>query len=130
MIRRPPRSTRTDTLFPYTTLFRAADRGGPACGGRRACSWRPNPTSGPAWTSEPASGSEVALRRPMQCSGGDIALSEGEGLVLLFGVGPVIELDHAELRELAPEPVDVAMALLRPLAVWTALCENTPGREW
>src|SRR3546814_16906806 len=29
MIRRPPRSTRTDTLFPYTTLFRsrAADRG-------------------------------------------------------------------------------------------------------
>src|SRR3546814_18141130 len=30
MIRRPPRSTRTDTLFPYTTLFRsveALDRG-------------------------------------------------------------------------------------------------------
>src|SRR3546814_13085437 len=34
MIRRPPRATRTDTLFPYTTLFRSegarahADRGG------------------------------------------------------------------------------------------------------
>src|SRR3546814_20439560 len=32
MIRRPPRSTRTDTLFPYTTLFRSiegrADDGG------------------------------------------------------------------------------------------------------
>src|SRR3546814_12505178 len=26
MIRRPPRSTRTDTLFPYTTLFRAIFR--------------------------------------------------------------------------------------------------------
>src|SRR3546814_1212161 len=25
MIRRPPGSTRTDTLFPYTTLFRSAD---------------------------------------------------------------------------------------------------------
>src|SRR3546814_9027023 len=25
MIRRPPRSTRTDTLFPYTTLFRSHD---------------------------------------------------------------------------------------------------------
>src|SRR3546814_5735237 len=46
MIRRPPRSTRTDTLFPYTTLFRS-----PACGVRLwdlrcwACSmcrnWRP-----------------------------------------------------------------------------------------
>src|SRR3546814_6565981 len=27
MIRRPPRSTRTDTLFPYTTLFRSKDQG-------------------------------------------------------------------------------------------------------
>src|SRR3546814_9518357 len=27
MIRRPPRSTRTDTLFPYTTLFRSIKRG-------------------------------------------------------------------------------------------------------
>src|SRR3546814_14084809 len=26
MIRRPPRSTRTDTLFPYTTLFRSDDQ--------------------------------------------------------------------------------------------------------
>src|SRR3546814_18250492 len=26
MIRRPPRSTRTDTLFPYTTLFRSQPR--------------------------------------------------------------------------------------------------------
>src|SRR3546814_4268593 len=27
MIRRPPRSTRTDTLFPYTTLFRSLGQG-------------------------------------------------------------------------------------------------------
>src|SRR3546814_11296809 len=47
MIRRPPRSTRTDTLFPYTTLFRSARRaraeiqrvGGVSLdGGYRACS--------------------------------------------------------------------------------------------
>src|SRR3546814_18160106 len=30
MLRRPPRSTRTDTLFPYTTLFRSPLRS-PAC---------------------------------------------------------------------------------------------------
>src|SRR3546814_21012918 len=30
MIRRPPRSTRTDTLFPYTTLFRSMDMQTPA----------------------------------------------------------------------------------------------------
>src|SRR3546814_17444442 len=29
MIRRPPRSTRTDTLFPYTTLFRSIEVGQP-----------------------------------------------------------------------------------------------------
>src|SRR3546814_15019770 len=44
MIRRPPRSTRTDTLFPYTTLFRSAHAGpesGPDRGGCRPVdAWR------------------------------------------------------------------------------------------
>src|SRR3546814_1874217 len=34
MIRRPPRSTRTDTLFPYTTLFRSGEESG--CESREA----------------------------------------------------------------------------------------------
>src|SRR3546814_15807928 len=34
MIRRPPRSTRTDTLFPYPTLFRSRLRGAPSQGFR------------------------------------------------------------------------------------------------
>src|SRR3546814_14161600 len=43
-IRRPPRSTRTDTLFPYTTLFRSVQtralaRDGPD-GGVDACAFR------------------------------------------------------------------------------------------
>src|SRR3546814_16898083 len=38
MIRRPPRSTRTDTLFPYTTLFRSVS----ACGYRRQIAGVPN----------------------------------------------------------------------------------------
>src|SRR3546814_3505668 len=40
MIRRPPRSTRTDTLFPYTTLFRSID----VAAGDRAASPAPTPT--------------------------------------------------------------------------------------
>src|SRR5881628_4028470 len=42
MIRRPPRSTRQSTLFPYTTLFRSPSRPGcpcrrsPRCRGRRS----------------------------------------------------------------------------------------------
>src|SRR3546814_4479260 len=42
MIRRPPRSTRTDTLFPYTTLFRSAARR--RCPAARRC----RPDSAPA----------------------------------------------------------------------------------
>src|SRR3546814_11929353 len=40
MIRRPPRSTRTDTLFPYTTLFRSCRRRGSfahGCGANALC---------------------------------------------------------------------------------------------
>src|SRR3546814_14709671 len=36
MIRLPPRSTRPDTLFPYTTLFRSEDKQGRA---KAACRW-------------------------------------------------------------------------------------------
>src|SRR3546814_6659154 len=43
MIRRPPRSTRTDTLFPYTTLFRS--RAGPAGLRRRTQPRYPPPPS-------------------------------------------------------------------------------------
>src|SRR3546814_5472076 len=58
MIRRPPRSTRTDTLFPYTTLFRscpAPPRRAPADGSRRL---RPE-ASGPN-RSRPAGWSRTA----------------------------------------------------------------------
>src|SRR3546814_17559396 len=41
MIRRPPRSTRTDTLFPYTTLFRSATQSGSyRCGDPAPTRWR------------------------------------------------------------------------------------------
>src|SRR3546814_13884061 len=36
MIRRPPRSTRTYTLFPYTTLFRSKRTENPLCGASQA----------------------------------------------------------------------------------------------
>src|SRR3546814_3911990 len=48
MIRRPPRSTRTDTLFPYTTLFRSGDALFPRGRGGRAAR--------PARRDDPAAG--------------------------------------------------------------------------
>src|SRR3546814_9310254 len=43
MIRRPPRSTRTDTLFPYTTLFRSQAGLRHDAGSRWTGSWRAKP---------------------------------------------------------------------------------------
>src|SRR3546814_1867153 len=59
MIRRPPRSTRTDTLFPYTTLFRSGSRKSGASAGRRR--WPRSPmarTGSGRSTSSPAPRSE------------------------------------------------------------------------
>src|SRR3546814_12649693 len=58
MIRRPPRSTRTDTLFPYTTLFRSAvARGGAQPKAERRSEWivevrlgKPCDAGLPPWT--------------------------------------------------------------------------------
>src|SRR3546814_13461830 len=54
MIRRPPRSTRTDTLFPYTTLFLSRERMKKGVG-----RGRPTPLSG--WRAAP--GARATTRR-------------------------------------------------------------------
>src|SRR3546814_2824191 len=59
MIRRPPRSTRTDTLFPYTTLFRSAGRLAP----RRPQAAKRNEKPG-THRSETARRPTTATRRP------------------------------------------------------------------
>src|SRR3546814_1115609 len=58
MIRRPPRSTRTDTLFPYTTLFRSSWSGRGNRQGNRNSPHQPD-----GWRLPPA-----ALR-PRNCPG-------------------------------------------------------------
>src|SRR3546814_4534068 len=62
MIRRPPRSTRTDTLFPYTTLFRSVVRG--SAPERRAADHRPHRPAAPgARRRRPARARPADLRR-------------------------------------------------------------------
>src|SRR3546814_3967365 len=46
MIRRPPRSTRTDTLFPYTTLFRSGQHFLPGLNSKLSKGDRPRRTNG------------------------------------------------------------------------------------
>src|SRR3546814_8075392 len=71
MIRRPPRSTRTDTLFPYTTLFRSADDDllaevGPAV--EAGAEQRPRPDQQSRSRAEPAE--RLAERHRDQPAGG------------------------------------------------------------
>src|SRR3546814_8076242 len=103
MIRRPPRSTRTDTLFPYTTLFRsrwcrsAPPTSADPCGGRR---WRGR------WS--------VRLRRPepgaiSQSAGWVVAVVEpGAGQLDLAhaGLGPVADAVGEDL----PEALELGLA--------------------
>src|SRR3546814_11988795 len=64
MIRRPPRSTRTDTHFPYTTLFRARVRGsrgqGAGAGRHVVCSVGRGRSAPPL----PSNGNRRAVARP------------------------------------------------------------------
>src|SRR3546814_1395275 len=64
MIRRPPRSTRTDTLFPYTTLFRSVAAGSSSPASRSSSPPMPSPEYRSALRSEAQCLSpEMALRR-------------------------------------------------------------------
>src|SRR3546814_5224286 len=58
MIRRPPRSTRTDTLFPYTTLFRS--NSGTSLASRNILRNVPREPAGPA--SSPTLGNTSSIR--------------------------------------------------------------------
>src|SRR3546814_2166204 len=58
MIRRPPRSTRTDTLFPYTTLFRSSCCS-PSGGLGSLAAPAPSPSRGDSRTT-----TQISTRRP------------------------------------------------------------------
>src|SRR3546814_1144808 len=98
MNRRPPRSTRTDTLFPYTTLFRSEQPDvGPEGGERGHADGDPRPRRQPARSDEPLDGSGDHERKhqPEDHHRGAPALL-GEG----FGAGPRSEEHTSELQSL------------------------------
>src|SRR3546814_3081261 len=67
MIRRPPRSTRTDTLFPYTTLFRSTGYASAARSGQASARvWRQLPS---AWGCPIAGRAQAGSRTRSQCCG-------------------------------------------------------------
>src|SRR3546814_10268018 len=88
MIRRPPRSTRTDTLFPYTTLFRAQDeqQNGRKSRARNGRGERPGCSAGSAF----CQGGRQGRRRRSECRNGQQGRGRDSGK---RGRGTIVRLD-------------------------------------
>src|SRR3546814_10595829 len=67
MIRRPPRSTRTDTLFPYTTLFRSNDCGPTALNQQHKSDQYPEVRLYGHQTKQNSSGPRPVIQQPAAC---------------------------------------------------------------
>src|SRR3546814_16121687 len=107
MIRRPPRSTRTDTLFPYTTLFRSSDKvrnpGLPNARTRRL--------------SQPE-----ACLRDMRDPAREIGLAAGDDKMVARIDHPRREHDVAQIKQILDRPRQRRNGLAQPhlLAMQTA----------
>src|SRR3546814_6291549 len=122
MIRRPPRSTRTDTLFPYTTLFRSCSTGAlciDACDTVMAQVGRPRGlidycTLDDAAT-EKADGIAPPIRKTLLRPRTLIytALWAAIGLGMLFTLGQRTRLDLAVQRERSPLYVQLSDGAIR-----------------
>src|SRR3546814_1862627 len=139
MIRRQPISTRTDTLFPYTTLFRCATA--PPCE-RRGGAHRENtdarhPLGLPAGRHRRAGDQHLGLHRSVRVSGDAhgwpgaaavAALACGAGLRVLAAAGR-IRLRHSAPPDAAvnalPPPSEVKLGLVIDLDT----CAGCHARE-
>src|SRR3546814_12101721 len=94
MVRRPPRSTRTDTLFPYTTLFRSR--------------WRCRLFSWPGFSNDPASlrrGEFSRIVREGKAPGkAQAAFEAAPPLTYIFRMDSPATPAAASTPEPAPEP--------------------------
>src|SRR3546814_14482552 len=105
MIRRPPRSTRTDTLFPYTTLFRSHA----VAEGRLLDQRRPQALFGAG-----------DLLQPLQAllGGGDLGNAGAFVAEQELGVGPALAFladpVRSEERRVGKECVSTCRSLLSP----------------
>src|SRR3546814_12079463 len=102
MVRRPPRSTRTDTLFPYTTLFRSI--AGWAANGTATLQWASRNDMAIAEIAVP--GTAQALRPLSPVQGRKVRDGDG-GMMILWtrrsrldtGLRDLVDLPLGEKRE-------------------------------
>src|SRR3546814_4313079 len=106
MIRRPPRSTRTDTLFPYTTLFRSRIRTLIDSRSRRFAS-RVAPSGAKSWTvtaQQPHPGGWGALRCLSIPGSFERKTAMRLITIMLAGMGALVFTACAKTEEVAADP--------------------------
>src|SRR3546814_5520073 len=107
MIRRPPRSTRTDTLFPYTTLFRSQDARAVVVPARAATDAQPYGHDLPAFARALAANADVSLvfiANPNNPTGTVLQPREIEAFLTTTPSSVIVALDEAYF-----EYLDVAL---------------------
>src|SRR3546814_15800529 len=130
MIRRPPRSTRTDTLFPYTTLFRSCSSS------PRASFAIPSPEGERAFVPSPQpSASEYPRRQPLGQRGAQVTrfgeAVGGNRLGRQYRLGRLrAHVDDHGIGD-APQPPAGGDAVALALGVFAARSElgRAAGRE-
>src|SRR3546814_12604917 len=108
MVRRPPRSTRTDTLFPYTTPFRSIANAGSVGFKRSKAQFGDIFASSPTQSTKTIAGQGTRLKGiTQQFTQGSYEASEktldmaivGEGLFIVKGNPPNEEIGTVACRE-------------------------------
>src|SRR3546814_13751319 len=98
MIRRPPRSTRTDTLFPYTTLFRSACSALRAASSSRRSDQLVHSVSAAIATPAIASPSASVIQRRRVAAASALATARSAALSILDGGGGSALVDRKSTR--------------------------------
>src|SRR3546814_13204368 len=86
MIRRPPRSTRTDTLFPYTTLFRSPVTAMVGAAAAACLAVVSAPTLLLMWQSDYRTGTGE-MRNVTLSDGSSVTLDTGSAIAVNYGDG-------------------------------------------
>src|SRR3546814_12372825 len=105
MIRRPTRSTRTDTLFPYTTLFRSSGSHGRDCQGNGMSEDSKSPLKVWGWSADKGGCQAYRIRFPLT------AIKEYRPDVVI-GWGGVIP-EAARVAARSDEQTSVLQSLMR-----------------
>src|SRR3546814_15292735 len=129
MIRRPPRSTRTDTLFPYPTLFRSLNAGSAAHGNKDARLAEVKKQQ-QAWESELADwsmkdGSPIAPRRALR----ELEKAMPKNAMVTTDIGNICSVSNSYLRFDKPKSFFAAMSRSEERRVGTE-CVSTCRSRW